>query len=401
MNVWLFTRYLLALLLWLPVTPAFAEATSTEIEFWQSVKDSGDAEMLEAYLQEFPDGEFTELANIKIRKLSGATEVDYLWCATKSAVIKQTKASCNQLGGKSFDNKDSALDEKHRRNQVGSQAEVNKNDPYFKELVWCVSDAKISHVARHYCYESLDGTAYSSEAQALEAQVPENGTSTLPRMGWCGLVKQALEISSSECIERNGIPVPTRNYAEKMDSFFAEWKTHKAVAMGADTYGFSGWADDVAEAQQRALLDCGMTSEQPTTCRLVNVNGKSASKTDYRLLSNSALSGSGEKSDLVGRYSVKLQNSEAVMADYLKVFVSGENISGEARICFNDSRCALYKFRETQADKRGRYFSAMMSPDLNPGGRWPDWTIKIAFSKNSDTVIGIFGRWIFTGDRVD
>ena len=68
MNVWLFTRYLLALLLWLPVTPAFAEATSTEIEFWQSVKDSGDAEMLDAYLQEFPDGEFTELANIKIRK---------------------------------------------------------------------------------------------------------------------------------------------------------------------------------------------------------------------------------------------------------------------------------------------------------------------------------------------
>ena len=69
MNVWLFTRYLLGLLLWLPVTPAFAEATSTEIEFWQSVKDSGDAEMLEAYLQEFPAGEFTELANIKIRKL--------------------------------------------------------------------------------------------------------------------------------------------------------------------------------------------------------------------------------------------------------------------------------------------------------------------------------------------
>ena len=123
MNVWLFTRYLLALLLWLPVTPAFAEATSTEIEFWQSVKDSGDAEMLDAYLQEFPDGEFTELANIKIRKLSGATEVNYLWCATKSAVIKQTKASCNQLGGKSFDNKDSALDEKHRRNQVGSKGQ--------------------------------------------------------------------------------------------------------------------------------------------------------------------------------------------------------------------------------------------------------------------------------------
>ena len=45
--------------------------TLADIEFWQSVKDSGDSAMLEAYLEEFPDGKFKSLAKIKIKQLTG------------------------------------------------------------------------------------------------------------------------------------------------------------------------------------------------------------------------------------------------------------------------------------------------------------------------------------------
>jgi hypothetical protein len=74
MNRSLVVRYLLGFLMWLTVTPAFAEATSTEIEFWQSVKESDDADMFRAYLEEFPDGKFKSLAKIKIKKLTGGGE---------------------------------------------------------------------------------------------------------------------------------------------------------------------------------------------------------------------------------------------------------------------------------------------------------------------------------------
>mgnify|MGYP000190898932 CR=1 FL=1 len=40
-----------------------------EIEFWQTVKDSDDLDLLQAYLDEYPNGKFASLAKIKIRKL--------------------------------------------------------------------------------------------------------------------------------------------------------------------------------------------------------------------------------------------------------------------------------------------------------------------------------------------
>ena len=66
-----------------------------------------------------------------------------------------------------------AIDEAEKSDREKQKA-ANKNDRYFNELVWCVSDAKLSHVARHYCYESLDGIVYFSEADALEAQAADS-----------------------------------------------------------------------------------------------------------------------------------------------------------------------------------------------------------------------------------
>ena len=40
-----------------------------ELEFWKSVKDSEDPDMLQAYLDKYPNGKFSLLAKIKIKKL--------------------------------------------------------------------------------------------------------------------------------------------------------------------------------------------------------------------------------------------------------------------------------------------------------------------------------------------
>ncbi len=46
-----------------------------ELEFWQSIKDSNDADMYREYLRQFPSGVYAGLAKLKIRKLGGDTTV--------------------------------------------------------------------------------------------------------------------------------------------------------------------------------------------------------------------------------------------------------------------------------------------------------------------------------------
>jgi hypothetical protein len=44
-------------------------AVNIELTFWNSVKDSQDPAMFEAYLEKYPDGEFKTLAEIQLAKL--------------------------------------------------------------------------------------------------------------------------------------------------------------------------------------------------------------------------------------------------------------------------------------------------------------------------------------------
>ena len=48
---------------------------STENIFWQSIKDSNDADMYREYLRQFPSGVYAGLAKLKIKKLDGDTQV--------------------------------------------------------------------------------------------------------------------------------------------------------------------------------------------------------------------------------------------------------------------------------------------------------------------------------------
>ena len=54
---------------------------TAEVSFWETIKDSDDAEMYHAYLQEFPEGKFVSLAKIKLKNLE----------PTAQTVVEETK----------------------------------------------------------------------------------------------------------------------------------------------------------------------------------------------------------------------------------------------------------------------------------------------------------------------
>ena len=58
-----------------PGNPLDPVAVTIELTFWNSVKDSKDPAMLEAYLEKYPEGEFKALAEIQLVKLRAAPGV--------------------------------------------------------------------------------------------------------------------------------------------------------------------------------------------------------------------------------------------------------------------------------------------------------------------------------------
>lgn len=52
--------------------PEKTEADTTELTFWDSVKDSDNPAMYSAYLEKYPDGSFATLARVRIDELGGA-----------------------------------------------------------------------------------------------------------------------------------------------------------------------------------------------------------------------------------------------------------------------------------------------------------------------------------------
>ena len=62
-----------------------------EVSFWNSIKDANDSDMLEAYLYEYPDGEFVSLAKIKLGNLEKTTVEPLV--EEKSATEKESPTS--------------------------------------------------------------------------------------------------------------------------------------------------------------------------------------------------------------------------------------------------------------------------------------------------------------------
>jgi carboxyl-terminal processing protease len=94
------------------VTPAPAagsaaeEKLKTEKTYWDSVKDSGDAEDIQLYLNKYPDGYFVDLANAKLEELKGGTKVASAEPASEPRTSvqppKQEEASAQTVAKPSF-----------------------------------------------------------------------------------------------------------------------------------------------------------------------------------------------------------------------------------------------------------------------------------------------------------
>ena len=69
--------------------------------FWESVRDSDDTSMIQAYLDNYPNGKFTSLAKIKVNKLGGnqneAPEINSTTIETASAIPKSNEEDLNQV----------------------------------------------------------------------------------------------------------------------------------------------------------------------------------------------------------------------------------------------------------------------------------------------------------------
>ena len=425
MNALLVTRYTLGFAVWLAMASAFADATSTEIEFWQSVKDSGDAEMLRAYLQEFPDGEFKALAKIKIKKLTGVSEIEYLWCATKSAVTKQTKESCNQLGGKSFDNKDSALNEKKRLNASKSTIDkvINLNvekgcfddfhryggSEWRRAVQGQAADGPVDDVDLHKCkpFVSEDMSTWIGSDPGEKKIENQTGASneltqevTLPKTNWCGKSVGAYQLSAQECVSGHGVPVPTKSNAEWVSRvYFGEYETHKAFAISERSIGLAAYRVNSELAKQQALFTCNMRAVKATTCRVINIDGVQADYANFRQSSRPVFSSSGKLEELTGHYRLTLRDSDGMTGD-LFIEVKGGKIGGLIRPCWENSHCANFQINEIFEKGRGRFFRSGLSVKTNPGGRWPEgWQLSVSLSSDTSILVGQVGPYIFDGER--
>jgi adenylate cyclase len=49
--------------------PAVDADTAVELTFWESVRDSDNPEMYEAYLERYPEGAFVPLAKVRLEEL--------------------------------------------------------------------------------------------------------------------------------------------------------------------------------------------------------------------------------------------------------------------------------------------------------------------------------------------
>jgi len=73
-------------------TSADEEALKTEKTYWDSVKDSGDADSIQLYLAKYPNGYFVDLANAKLDELKGGTQVASAETGNGSTIARDSVA---------------------------------------------------------------------------------------------------------------------------------------------------------------------------------------------------------------------------------------------------------------------------------------------------------------------
>jgi uncharacterized caspase-like protein len=112
----------------------------------------------------------------------------------------------------------------YKDGKIQKYGEKSKDDTFGKENIWCVSGSNASYVAREYCYDTLDGTMYSTEASAKEAAQAEykrlKGTVTASTSGsksvWCAGASSSYVFKTTKtyCKSINRKSFPTKAQAQ-------------------------------------------------------------------------------------------------------------------------------------------------------------------------------------------
>jgi hypothetical protein len=353
------------------------------------------------------------------------TKVEYFWCARKNSVVKHTRESCNQLGGKSFDNKDSALNEKKRLNAGKSTIDKAINLKVEKECFddfhryggseWRravqgqAADGPVDDVDLHKCkpFVSEDMSTWIGSDPGEKKIENQTGASneltqevTLPKTNWCGKSVGAYQLSAQECVSGHGVPMRTKSDAEWVSrQYFGEYETHKAFAISEQSIGLAAYRVNSEAAKQQALFTCNMRAVKATTCRVINIDGVQADYANFRRSSRPVFSSSGKLEELTGHYRLTLRSSDGIMGD-LFIEVKGDKIGGSIQLCYESGRCANFQINEIFEKRRGRFFRSGLSVKTNPGGRWPEEAqLSVSLSSDTSILVGQFGSNIFDGER--
>ena len=218
---------------------------------------------------------------------------------------------------------------------------------------------------------------------------------TLANRNWCALSTNASELAAQVCLNKDGVPVPHKSWAEWIsNNYFGKFKKHKAFAISDDGWGLSIQMPNPNLAEKMALLDCNLRANEATTCGVVNVNGRNSLYSNHSKSSHKAFSSSGNLSDIAGRYRFEMTGKEWLYDGVLRLEVNGSDIQGQMEVCVESTNCAGYSIDEIHETKRGRFLRATVKKLKTGGGaRWPE-QLQIAVSVSSDTN-SLMGRWSF------
>jgi len=374
-----------------------------EIEFWQSVKDSDNAEMLKAYLAEFPDGQFESLARIKLRELSGGSSAP----ATTSSEASEGSHEAASSASLSMSKLEKECFEAfHRQNGRWWQMNIASGDndsdfdhipclPFVSEdlRTWVGSNvATESHTMSETDSNSgHSGASTNKDSATFDTQVADRQ--------WCVTRNGTSNRIYSECLNANGIPTWTGSGAlvDRATAFFREYEKQKAFAISTDSIGDSGWWPSEVDAVKRALFDCFVRSSEPRSCRVINVNGKFEEHFDSQKARDPAFGATGSIEDLIGKYyfEMNLQGLDGT----LRISKSGSTVTANLRTC-SEGICADWTLEPELYQWGGRRFEGMMKRGAKSGG-WKAKEVQFsaAFSEGADRVIGTFGVYYFEGRR--
>jgi len=215
---------------------------------------------------------------------------------------------------------------------------------------------------------------------------------------WCGMHDSTEHLTVSDCFSRNGIPTASRIQAGRLKNDYFAKKNHKAYAKASDTATWSYKTVNTLEAKKGALAHCHGVSKQPSTCRIVNVNGQYVDEAPVPVPDSLNVSSDHRLSDLVGRYSMMFKEISEYDG-FIALKVSGGGIIAEMELCYDFSDCAKYK-QTKPPEKIGRMvrfdFKPVSGPDYFRG---VDLRLHVTFSADVTTYTGELGGYRIVGKR--